>query len=185
MDQAPELEAFWKKIEGERAEILREVEGLSQAQFDWRPADNEWSVGEVIHHLTIAEIATGKLTSNMLREAAAAGTLRPRPDGHTFFDPLPPPLAPRPAGAAETPAHIWPEHGHPKADLLAGITAARERSRRNFERVAAIDPRPLVRKHAWAGDLHLGQYWTIVPLHDRIHVQQIRDIKAARGFPKA
>jgi len=56
----PEIEAFWKKLETERAEVLREVENLSQAQFDWRPADDEWSIREVIHHLTIAEIATGK-----------------------------------------------------------------------------------------------------------------------------
>ena len=185
MDLAPELEAFWKKLETERAQVLEELEGLSQAQVDWRPADNEWSIGEVIHHLTIAEIATGKLTTTLLREAERAGTLQQRPEGRTFFEPLPPPQTPRPAGAAETPPHIWPEYGHSKADLFAWIAAAREQSRHNFERVAAIDPRPLVRKHAFAGDLHLGQYWTIVPLHDRIHLQQIRDIKTARGFPKA
>lgn len=185
MDLAPELEAFWKELETERAEVLSEVEGLSQAQFDWRPAASEWSIGEVIHHLTLAEIATGKLTTTLLREAEARGVLTPRPEGRTFFDPLPPPPTLRPTGEAETPAHIWPAYGHSKGDLLAGITAARERSRRNFERVAVIDPRPLVRKHAWVGDLHLGQYWAIVPLHDRKHVQQIRDVKAARGFPKA
>ena len=50
MDLAPELEAFWKELEAEPAEVLSEVEGLSQAQFDWRPAASEWSIGEVIHH---------------------------------------------------------------------------------------------------------------------------------------
>lgn len=63
MDLAPELEAFWKELEAEPAEVLSEVEGLSQAQFDWRPAASEWSIGEVIHHLTLSEIATGKLTT--------------------------------------------------------------------------------------------------------------------------
>ena len=46
-------------------EILKETEGLSQTQADWRPAEQEWSVGEILHHLTLAEVGTGKLTSKL------------------------------------------------------------------------------------------------------------------------
>ncbi len=181
----PELEAFWNELHAARAEVLREVEELAQPQLDWRPAENEWSIGEVIHHLTLGEISTGKLTTKLLREAEAVGTLRPRPEGRTFFERLPPPPMPRPTGVAETPPHIWPEHGRSKGNLLAGINAAREKSRQNFERIAAIDPRPLVWKHATAGNLHLGQYWTIMLIHDGIHIEQIRNLKIAPGFPRA
>jgi DinB superfamily len=177
-----EIETFWGKLQAARQEVLKEVEGLSQAQLDWRPAQQEWSIGEVIHHLTLGEISTGKLTTKLLREAEEAGTLSSRPEGQTFFDRLPPPPSPLPTGAAQTPPHIWPEHGRSKPDLLAGIRAARVKSRQSFERVATIDPRPLVWRHATVGDLHLGQYWTLMLIHDGIHIEQIRKVKAEPAF---
>ena len=68
MPLPPPVEAIWKELETNRARVLSEVEGLSQAEVDWRPSDRDWSVGEIIHHLTLAEIATGKLTSKLLKE---------------------------------------------------------------------------------------------------------------------
>ena len=53
------------RAERARADVLREVEGLSQRQADWKPAEQDWSVGEVVDHLTVAEIATGKVTTKL------------------------------------------------------------------------------------------------------------------------
>ena len=52
---------LWNDLETARAEVLAEVDGISQAQADWKPTEKDWSLGEIIHHLTVAEIATGKL----------------------------------------------------------------------------------------------------------------------------
>ena len=181
MALAAEMEVFWNEVQANRAALLKEVEGLSQPQFDWRPGEKDWSVGEVIHHVTLAEINIGKLTTKLLREAEAAGALRPRPEGEVPFERIPPPPTP---GPLQAPRLIWPEHGRSKADLLAGIKAAREKSRHSFERMAQIDPRPLVWKHEIFGDMHLGQYWTIIRLHDLQHLEQIQKIKTAPGFPR-
>jgi len=51
----PPVEALWSDLESVRARLLKEVESLSQAQADWRARDTDWSVGEIIHHLTLAE----------------------------------------------------------------------------------------------------------------------------------
>ena len=53
------VDALWREIEAARADVLGAVTGVSQAQSEWRPAPNEWSIGEVIDHLTVSEIATG------------------------------------------------------------------------------------------------------------------------------
>ncbi len=174
-------EAFWNDLQAARADVLKEVEGLSQAQLNWRPHEKDWSVGEIIHHLTVAEIATGKLTTKLLRDAEAEGTLRPRGQQPPAFDPV----RPSAPGPFEAPPHIWPERGRPKDQLLADMKTARERSRQSFERVAAVDPRPLVWRHVLFGDLHLGQYWAIMLGHDRDHTGQIRAVKAGPGFPKS
>ncbi|TMK25912.1 MAG: DinB family protein, partial [Actinobacteria bacterium] len=43
------VDALWAELQSVRAEVLKEAEGLSQGQADWRPSEKDWSVGEVVH----------------------------------------------------------------------------------------------------------------------------------------
>src|SRR2546423_11335372 len=52
------VETLWRDLESVRAELLREVEGLSQRQAEMRPPTRGCSVGAAIDHLTLAETAT-------------------------------------------------------------------------------------------------------------------------------
>ncbi|HSB61077.1 MAG TPA: DinB family protein [Vicinamibacteria bacterium] len=180
MTLPPPIATLWKDLEAARAEVLAETVGLSQAQADWRPAPREWSVGEIVHHLTIAEIATGKLTTKLTREAEAAGTLAPFPADYAIA-----PIGAEAAGPAEAPAVVWPEHGKPFGELVAALKATRERSRQSIDKLATVDPRPLVFKHFRLGDLDLAQWWQLQADHDRIHLAQLRAVKATAGFPSA
>lgn len=175
------VQALWDALQSARAEVLSEVEGLSQVQADWRPGERDWSVGEVVHHLTIAEIATGKLTTKLTREAEAAGRLAPFPPDLAGFAPLPA----SPTEAAEAPPVVWPERGKPIDELIAGMKATRVRSRQSIERLATVDPRTMSFKHFRLGDLDLAQWWTLQAEHDLIHLGQLRQIKRAPGFPRA
>jgi len=175
------VEALWSELEAVRADILREAEGLSQGQADWKPSEKDWSVGEVVHHLMLAEVATGKLTTKLTREAEAAGASGRFPADLTAFKPFPAP----PAGAADAPEVVWPERGKPIAELLSTMRATRERSRQSIEKLGAIDPRPLTFKHFRFGELDLSQWWQLQAHHDGIHLAQIREIKRAPGFPRA
>jgi hypothetical protein len=172
------VEVLWSELESVRAAILKEIEGLSQAQSDWRQADGEWSLGEIIHHLTLAEVATGKLTSKLLKDAGAPAA--PFPAGLAAFAPL----APWPPGPAEAPPAVRPQHSHSVGELLATMVATRERSRQSIERLGAVDPRPLKWTHPRFGDLDLAQWWQLQARHDADHLQQLRAVKAAPGFPR-
>lgn len=178
MSLPPALDRIWQELQTTRAEVLREAEGLTQAQADWRAAPGDWSIGEILHHLTLAEVATGKLTSKLLREGGAAAG--PFPADLAAFAPLPP----WPAGPREAPPVVRPEAGHPVDRLLADLRAARERSRQSIERLAGVDPRGLTWQHFALGELDLGQWWTLQAQHDRDHLQQLRRIKASPGFPR-
>jgi hypothetical protein len=175
------VEKLWRDLETVRAEVLEEVRGLSQAQADWKPGPKDWSVGEIVHHLTIAEIATGKLTTKLTREAEAAGSPPPFPADVREF----PPLVPGRAGAAEAPPVVWPEHGKAIGTLVSDMQGTRERSRQSIDKLGRIDPRPLTFKHFALGDLNLAQWWQLQAGHDALHLRQIRDVKAQPGFPKA
>jgi hypothetical protein len=171
------VDALWRDLESARAELLREVDGLSQGQAEWRPAPSDWSIGEVIDHLTIAEIATGKLTTKLTKDATPATF----PTDLAEFVPLPVPVS----AAANAPESVWPAHGKPFAEQLTTLKAVRERSRQSFDRLAACDPRPLRFKHFRLGELDLAQWWRLAVDHDRTHLGQVRDVKRATGFPAA
>jgi DinB family protein len=175
----PAVEALWNELQSVRALLLKEVEGLSQAQADWRSSERDWSVGELIHHLTLGEVATGKLTSKLLKEAGDSAA--PFPVALAGFAPLPP----WPPGPAEAPPVVRPEHGHRVDELLSTFKATRERSRQSIERLATVDPRPFTWSHARLGELHLAQWWMLQAHHDADHLQQLRAVKAAPGFPAA
>ena len=174
------VEALWSELESVRAEILGEADGLSQGQADWRPSEKEWSIGEVVHHLVLAEVATGKLTTKLTREAEAAGAPRGFPADLVAFQPFPAP----PPGAADAPEVVWPERGRPIGELLSTMRATRERSRQSIEKLGSIDPRPLRFKHFRFGELDLSQWWQLQAHHDGLHLAQIRAIKGAAGFPR-
>ena len=174
------VEALWSELESVRAEILGEADGLSQGQADWRPSEKEWSIGEVVHHLVLAEVATGKLTTKLTREADAAGAPRGFPADLVAFQPFPAP----PPGTADAPEVVWPERGRPIGELLSTMRATRERSRQSIEKLGSIDPRPLRFKHFRFGELDLSQWWQLQAHHDGLHLAQIRAIKGAAGFPR-
>jgi hypothetical protein len=172
------VEALWNDLQSVRAQVLKEVEGLSQAQADWRTSEKDWSVGEIVHHLTLAEVGTGKVTSKVLKDAGEA--VKPFPADLTGFTP---PATPA-GGRAEAPQGVWPERGRPVAELLAEMKAARERSQ-SIERLGGVDPRPLTFPHPRLGPLDLAQWWMLQAWHDGVHLEQLRAVKTAPGFPTA
>ena len=177
MPLPPPLETLWNELESVRADVLKEVDGLSQTQADWRPGEADWSAGEIIHHLMLSEVGTGKLTSKVLKEA---GTGVPGyPADLAALRPLPS----LPAGPLEAPPPTRPERGHPIAQLLADFRAARDRSRQSIERMAVVDFRGLTWRHASFGEMDLSQWWQLQAWHDADHLQQLRALRAGPGFP--
>ena len=181
MPLPPPLETLWTELQAVRREVLKEAEGLSEAQAEWRPSERDWSVGEILHHLTLAEVSTGKLTTKLIREAEAAGRLAPYPPSLQALPALPPATP----GPMEAPPLVRPEKGRPIGQLLGEMKAARERSRQSIERLGTVDPRPFTWKHFALGDLNLAQWWMLQARHDADHLQQLRTVKAAPGFPRS
>ena len=125
------VERLWDELQSARAELLREAEGLSQRQADWKPSERDWSVGEIVDHLTLAEINTGKLTTKLLKELPD-GTTGAFPNDLTEFAAVPD----GPPGRAEAPPLVLPVHGKSIAGLIDTMKSTRERSFWSIERLA-------------------------------------------------
>lgn len=184
MSLPPALQSLWDHMVDARQAIVKEIDGLSQPQFDWRPGVDDWSIGEIVHHLSLVDIASGKLTSKLLRQAEASGQSMPYPAAAETPDFI---RLPSRDGHApsQAPAFLGPEHGRPVADLLEELATMRRRARQSIERLASIDPRPLRWTHFAFGEVNVAQAWAINLANDRDHLGQIRAVKSSPGFPPA
>jgi hypothetical protein len=97
------------------------------------------------------------------------------------FAPLPPP----PSTPARAPELVYPERGHALPQLVAELRTIRARTRQTMERLAAVDPRVLRWRHVAFGEMDLSQWWQLHVRHEADHLQQLRAVKAASGFPVA
>lgn len=78
-----EIQDVLNGLEKIRAETLKRFAPLTQSQLDWHPPDNEWSLGEIFHHIALDE--------HYLREQIARPLLEgvKPPEDVTFIPPPP------------------------------------------------------------------------------------------------
>jgi hypothetical protein len=71
------------QLEQIRTETLNRFEPLTQEQLNWRPPDNEWSFGEIFHHIALDEHYLREQIARPLMEG-----IKP-PEDVTFIPPPP------------------------------------------------------------------------------------------------
>jgi DinB superfamily len=172
-----EREQGLKYLTETRAGVVEAVKGLSEAQFNFKPAPDRWSVAECLEHISIVEatVSTGVRARLEKAPAPAAGRdfqqmdlmiLKMVPDRSTKIK-APPQL--EPAGKA-TPAEI-----------LARFLASREQTM-NWLKTDS-DLRGHVVDHPVLGPLD-GYEWILAAAgHSERHTKQILEVKGDTGFP--
>jgi hypothetical protein len=185
-DTAPELEPalaeLRQRLDEDLAAVMVAVASLTQTQADWRPAPERWSVGEVVHHLVLANrlfaFAVRKLVTRGKREGLAApvGATRSWPRLRAIADASL-------SGPVRNPDNVTPRHGLPidtlNNELIASHTAVAEQ----VPTLADLDLAALTLRHPLGFDLNLYRWADIAGAHERRHLVQIRAILAEPGFP--
>lgn len=193
----PAIQTLWNELQTVRGEILKEIEELTQAQADWRPKPDEWSIGQNLRHLLIDEADMGKVTTILLKEAIGVEKLTDEIFENAVregkigsfpyllvllddFGKLPPP--PPPDFKTLSPE---PEYGLPLKQLIEDLKNVRARTQISLSRISRCDPRSLTRPHLahQSGPLNLVQWWRVQARHDSGHLRQIKQLKAHPEFP--
>jgi hypothetical protein len=171
-----------KYLNDSQKEFLADLDGVSDAQWRWKPAPEKWSVAETAEHIAIAE---GFLFDLAMKAMASA----PDPDwesktkGKTEF--LERALLNR-TRKVQAPEPLDP----------GGITMTRDEVIEKFKagraktiQFAETTNLPL-REHITAGPfpvldpLNAYHFVLYIPLHNLRHDQQIAEVKATPGYPK-
>jgi uncharacterized damage-inducible protein DinB len=163
-----------------RGKVLAQIQSISQAQADRRPAESEWSVGEIADHLAITE------RQIMAKLAEAAANAKPHEYDYAEV------LKTRPirledswditkSGKGTHPPELTPTPGKPLPELLEGLRAARAHTK---ELLAPLRDQDLSVKffvHRRMGPMTLYERMAFTAYHDLKHVKQVeRALAAAR-----
>ena len=161
-------------LDEERRSLLAAVEQVRQEDRDRRPAENAWSVAEVLEHLARVERGIAKLIALRGREQPPAGQAAAVPlDAARIAQ-----IRGR-TERIEAPERIRPSGTVTSAEALQALEDARAKLR---EAVIAADSASLdacTHAHAVLGVLTLRDWVRFVAHHEARHAAQVADIAVA------
>lgn len=169
----------------ERRRVIAAIEGLPQAAADWRPSEQDWSLGEAAHHLVLAEESMRAAVEKSIARHRAGKSFQPMPDDERAlaFEQLSVRRRASEAGSLEAPDPVRPTRGRPVADLVLELERGAELSRALFAEQDAETMRRLTCPHWLFGVMTLLQWIELVGAHDRDHADQMARVRAHPGFP--
>jgi len=167
-------------LDESQRELSAAIEGVSDRQWNWKPAAEEWSVGETAEHIVLAEA----LLFRFVQKALAAP---PNPVWHEQTNgktELLIRVMPSGQDNAAAPDPIVPRQGLTRTQVaerfeeqrIAIVNFARE-TQMALKEHTVVHPFPIF------GTLNAYQWLIYAPLHTMRHEKQIAAVKATPGYP--
>ena len=149
---------LWPRVTGARLELIAEFDGVDDQQAAFSAGGDEWSIGEVLHHALNGARSVAEVVEYLAKGEA--------PPDRQRVDP-----AREPADAP------FEQQRRELAEQSV-----------QFAALAARLPEPpsleLTHPHSFFGDLHCRAWFLFQRIHDQDHTGQVRQIKAAAGYPE-
>lgn len=169
-----------KMLQDSQKETLDALEGLSDAQWNYKPAPEKWSVGEVAEHIWLSE---GLLFAQVTKALA-------NPENPNWMeqtkgkDEMVVRILTNRNGKAQAPETIKPT-GKTRAEIMKGLKESRAKTMKFAQETqAAVNAHTQDHIFKIFGTLNAYQWLLYIPAHNLRHNQQIAEVKASSGFPK-
>ncbi|HWA25780.1 MAG TPA: DinB family protein [Lacunisphaera sp.] len=167
-------------LEKTRAGVVDAAKGLSDAQLNFKPAPDKWSVAQVLEHIASAE----DMLFGMASGQAMAGPARPTGDNVKEIDALILTAIPDRTQKRSAPEPLIPTNRYGSAaEALKHFDESRART------FAFVKDGKELRAHAIESPLgkNLDPYeWALfIAAHSERHTKQILEVKANPAFPKS
>jgi len=175
-----ERDSAVKYLEETRAKVMEATKGLSEAQLNFKPAPDRWSVAEVAEHIAAAE----DMLYGMIQDKAMKGPARPAGEDVKAIDQLVLTAIPDRSHKAQAPEPLKPTNRYASLEgTLKHFNESRNRTEEFVKtgqglRDHAIDS-PLGKK------LDAYEWALFIAAHSERHTKQILEVKADPNFPKS
>ena len=167
-------DALVAQLERTQARLLKSVEGLSEAQWNYKPAPDRWSIAETFEHITAAE--------PFIRAMAAKSLETPAKEGSNKDEMLLKAIVDR-SKKFKAPEPLIPTH---KFKTQEEAVAAFRKERAETIKLASsgADFRAHGADHFLLGPLDSAGWVLFLSGHSERHTLQIDEVKTTEGYPK-
>jgi hypothetical protein len=183
MSLSKKLQELVDKISHQREKLLESISGLTDAQLNHKAAETDWSISDVLNHVSLTDEANAKLTSNFLKRARAASPPTDPSPSESVINSMDD-IFPRMDGAKfQAPEFVAPQANAPVDESMARLKSSRERMLANVEQLDGLDLSGVTFPHPFAGALNAYQWILMAGAHEARHAAQINKMKSQPGFP--
>jgi hypothetical protein len=184
--EATEIEQARQYFDQTRQRVVDVTSGLSEAQWQFKPAPGRWSIAEILEHMvTVEERVLGPVRQGLVNAPAPAADRNYREADAIIFAKIP-----DRSNKAEAPEAIHPTGKWTQAETL-------DRLGRNYARlIEFVESTPDLRAHELESPpmkfITQGAYttwdgyqWALAAAaHDLRHVHQIAEVKSEPNYPR-
>jgi len=163
-----------------KSDLQKAIKGLSDAQLNFKPAPDRWSIRECVNHITLAENNLWDMLSTTMKEPATPGkrqevkisdedlikSVEDRSQKRTAAEPLLPSKA-----TWKTTSEALAAFKAARADHIKYAKSTTEDMRDHFVQLPF-------------GWIDSYQLMLLMAAHSNRHTQQINEVKADPNFPK-
>jgi DinB superfamily len=169
-------------LEESHEECCAAIEGVSDAQWTWKPAPDRWSVGETAEHIVLAEAVLFSFVQKAIASPPNA-SWEAQTTGKTEL--LERAMRDR-SGKATAPEPIVPRQGLTR-DQVGQRFAKQRAAIETFARETTLALQEHTADHPFPvfGTLNASQWLVLLPLHTMRHLTQIAEVRATPGYPAA
>jgi hypothetical protein len=169
-----------KYLADSHAGFLAAIDGVTDAQWKWKPAPERWSVGECAEHIVLAEAEMWEKIQSALAAPVNANWEAATKGKTEIIEMV---MAPR-LGKASAPEPLVPSGTMTQAEAKARFEkqrAALEKFARETD--AALKEHTAEHPFPMFNPLNAYQWLIYAPLHTMRHDKQIAEVKATAGYP--
>lgn len=162
-----------------RQKFLASINGLSDAQWTYKPAPERWSIAETAEHIAVSETTILQLITEKIMKGPVAPAGTERPADKMVVDIIADRSFRAQAPEMLRPTNRWSD----RAALTKDFNAARDKTAA-YVKETKDNLRGHVMAHPAAKTIDAYQWVLLLAAHSARHTAQIEEVKTAAGYPK-
>ena len=168
------------QLQQTKDQLLKDVQGLTDAQLEYKPAADRWSVIECVEHITLIEKAIMDGEQKLVQQPANPER---RKDIKTTDEQIIKNVENR-SHKVKAPEFGVPKHNYSSnAEVIKAFTEQRDKLIEYVTNTKDV-MRDHITDHPVLGTIDAYQLLLLDAAHTNRHTQQLQEVKADPGFPK-
>jgi uncharacterized damage-inducible protein DinB len=176
----PRIQEVMDYLDTTRSALTNTVDSVAPESRDKRPAEDRWSVAEVLEHLAIIEGRIAQLAAGKLAAARAAG-LGPETETSAVLDTVNRARILDRSHRATAPDMVQPRSEHDATAALSALQQSRADLRSALVANDGLALGEVTHEHPVMGVINLYQWIIFVGAHEARHTEQIKEIAQELG----